>query len=135
MTTRTSLLRRLEYDPAKEQQFQNFITICREHQSEKWGVAHDETLSWGDWGLVLLRYAGRVGESLERVGLGIKVISELPDEFQHTAAHVRAVANDRVLLGDDLVVLASLCQACFTIWDARFVEGLSLVPEEGTDGR
>lgn len=38
----------------------------RVQQRKRWGDAHDDLFFPPEWGNILLRYAGRVGEALER---------------------------------------------------------------------
>jgi hypothetical protein len=45
--------------------FLEVVEAERQRQREKWGDDHDDDHSPAEWGLIALRYAGRLGEALE----------------------------------------------------------------------
>src|SRR5690348_7852634 len=50
--------------------FDEAVAAERAHQRERWGDAHDNGHGPAEWGLIALRYAGRLGDELEGLAVG-----------------------------------------------------------------
>lgn len=76
--------------------FADEVADEREYQRTTWGDDHDDAHEPPEWGLLVLRYAGRVGESLEQCLAGA-----FEDDDVDVIANVRIGA----------IKLASVCNA------------------------
>ncbi len=87
-TTDTTFMRRVESE--------------RAHQQRQWGDGHDDTHTSADWGLIVLRYAGRLAETLEHYPKNYRIQGASFDSLEGTRdaavklAAVCAAISDRI---------------------------------------
>jgi hypothetical protein len=79
----------------------------RADQRDRWGDAHDDEHTPAEWGLLILRYSGRLGERLEQALPG-----SFDDDDIDFCLEVKAAA----------VVLGAVCGALSDRMDRRIAE-------------